>query len=417
MRKQSKLLVGLLIAVVPAFCLDKISSDQWPRTGGTINVVIADDQGIVVLTDSMLTQRWQDAAGSPHYRQLSAPGQKLFRIDDQTVIAFAGFASAATPYVPNFLNNIPAMVGRYQDRLRRSGPLAFSVKLELLQDIFTYYLSGIENLRDGRDEGDYQLQLLMAGYDLDGTPRLARLVLAKSLTQSWTGPLSESIAREHWVIPTTRRQTLCINGIGEEAVRLLRATNEWSPDDISGACWRRSDTVAPLTLEQMKSLGTELEKHTAERFREVGGPRQIAVFSNGRLDGPINRPGFPHVDISAFKFEIITGVNAKGEGGQGKPYPFGVVVTGSGMFTLYFTNEFVHDRQELDDAYFGRNLFTDCILMYQGGKTRLDNSNQVIDSDLEIAVGVPHDSPVVKELLRDFKWRSVKYDVPMAPRL
>jgi hypothetical protein len=53
--------------------------------------------------------------------------------------------------------------------------------------------------------------------------------------------------------------------------------------------------------------------------------------------------------------------------------------------------------------------------VYRGGKTHLEKSNQVIDSDLEIAAGVPHNSAGVKQLLRDFSWRTVTYDAHLAP--
>jgi hypothetical protein len=414
MPKLSPILAALLVTVAPALCGDQPGPNQWPRTGGTINIVVASDQEIVLLTDSMLTESWRDAAGIAHSRQLREPGQKLFRIDDRTVITFAGFASADTPVLKDFLNSVPAMVGRYQDRLRGLSPLSFSVKLDLIQDVFAYYLSGIENLRDG-DEGDYQLQLMMAGYDLDGTARLGRIVLARSSRAGRTGLVSDSTAREHWVIRAGPRQIVCINGIGDAAIQMLRHTNEWIPDETSSACWRRSETAASLGPEEMKSLAIELEKQTAVRFPEVGGPKQIATFSNARLE--IDQPSFPSVNISPFKFRIVTGVSMNSGAGPGSPYPYGVVVTGPGVFTLYFSNEFVHARQELDDGYFGRNRFKDCILLYRGGKTRLEKSNDEVDSDLEIASGVRRDSPEVKELLRDFGWRSVKYDVPMAPKL
>ena len=55
---------------------------------GTINIVLANENGLVVLTDSMIT------AGD---RQLPEPGQKLFKLDDRTVCAIAGFVSAPAP--------------------------------------------------------------------------------------------------------------------------------------------------------------------------------------------------------------------------------------------------------------------------------------------------------------------------------
>src|SRR5437773_8729278 len=55
---------------------------------GTINVALGNKNGIVVLTDSMLTT-------GDH--QLPNPGEKLFKLDDHTVCAIAGFVSAPGP--------------------------------------------------------------------------------------------------------------------------------------------------------------------------------------------------------------------------------------------------------------------------------------------------------------------------------
>lgn len=66
------LLIVLLTIVVPPLAAGQ-DSDGGLVVHGTINVVLGNQNGLVVLTDSMLT------AGD---HQQPDPGQKLFQLDD-----------------------------------------------------------------------------------------------------------------------------------------------------------------------------------------------------------------------------------------------------------------------------------------------------------------------------------------------
>jgi 20S proteasome alpha/beta subunit len=145
MRAASIIVMLVSVFGAQAFCEDKGKVEPGPSLHGTINVLVANDRGIVVLADSRLTEITERPDGTLVSRQLPTPHQKVFRIDDRTICAFAGFAAANTPPLPDFLNNIPAMVGRYEDRLRTAGPLSVSDKLQLMQDVFAHYLTGIAN--------------------------------------------------------------------------------------------------------------------------------------------------------------------------------------------------------------------------------------------------------------------------------
>jgi hypothetical protein len=140
--------VILFCGVVGNLACGQTQGEPGPVLRGTINVVAAQGQDMVVLTDSMLTETRQDVHGARTYRQLAEPGQKLFQIDDHTVCTFAGFASTNTPTVPDFLNNVSAIMGRYKDRLRNAGPLTVAQKLGMLEVVFSHYLKGIANIRD-----------------------------------------------------------------------------------------------------------------------------------------------------------------------------------------------------------------------------------------------------------------------------
>jgi hypothetical protein len=407
MRKSLVVFMLFCAVAVHALRVDDTKTVPGPSRRGTINVLVANDQGIVVLTDSMLTETGLDASGILTSRQSLTPGQKLFQIDGQTVCAFAGFAWADTSPLSDFLNSVPDIMGRFQDRLRRTpGALSVSDKLELLEGIFTYYLTGIVNIRDG--DGDYRFELLLAGYDPDGTPEIGRLVLGTAQEPTFVGPLVRSITKERSIFPIAHRQMICVNGIKDVALEMLRGTNAWRTDPGIGPCEESTSDQKLLSIEQMKALAISLKQHTTDRYKEVGGPNQIAVLANGHVQSPIEQPVFEKkVVLSGFRFVIISTAGFDNSGIPGPPQ--GRAVTAQGLFGLYFRNEFIHVRQELDNAYYGRNMFKDCVLMYSGGKTQFEKTNQVINSDLEIAAGVPLDAPEVKKLVNDFEWRTVKH--------
>src|SRR5258706_9342798 len=99
---------------------------------GTINVALGNENGIVVLTDSMLT------AGA---QQRPDPGQKLFKLDDRTVCAIAGFVSAAAVSapptsppvaVPDLNTNTSAIIHEYIRQSARQAPQTIAEKLRAL---------------------------------------------------------------------------------------------------------------------------------------------------------------------------------------------------------------------------------------------------------------------------------------------
>ena len=94
---------------------------------GTINVALGNENGIVVLTDSMIT------AGE---HQLSEPGQKLFRLDDWTVCALAGFVYAPAAYnrssVPELNTSAGAVIEEYARKSSRQTQQSIEEKLGAL---------------------------------------------------------------------------------------------------------------------------------------------------------------------------------------------------------------------------------------------------------------------------------------------
>jgi hypothetical protein len=129
-----------------------------------------------MLTDSMLTEFGKDLHGV--VQSVSLEPSRSLRIDSKTVCAFRCFAG---PTAFRQTLNSALIIGRYRDRLRglsKNGiPLSFSNKLDMLEDVASYYLTGIANIRDGNTTDDYRFELFLAGYETDGTPQIGTLEL------------------------------------------------------------------------------------------------------------------------------------------------------------------------------------------------------------------------------------------------
>lgn len=139
----------------------------------------------------------------------------------------------------------------------------------------------------------------------------------------------------------------------------------------------------------------------------VGGPNQIAVLTGGHAQF-VEQPKFPPITATGFKFRILATLGVEGsESRVGRQMGFGSFVGRDESFTLYFKDSFTRVQQRLDEAYFAGNVFRECRLLYDGGRLKFEDSNQVYDSDL-ILGRVDRNTPEVKHLLKDFKWRHIE---------
>src|ERR1017187_8634450 len=154
MNRQFTLRIALAL-----WCLSTVASGDAtapnPVLTGTVNIVLANANGIVVLTDSDQT-RWLPT-GEPITNP--QPGQKLFRIDDKTVCTIAGFGSVPLPGFPEFTNSAAGVLDSYSAELRsKVGRHSFHEKLTSLRFLFDMTLSGIGNLQhlNQAQVGDYE---------------------------------------------------------------------------------------------------------------------------------------------------------------------------------------------------------------------------------------------------------------------
>jgi hypothetical protein len=175
MTNRTRRFPGVMRSVVLPLCLTAgiaISAVGQTKTSeGTVNIALANVNGIVLLTDSALSSK--DAQGVWHHEKT---GQKLFRLDDKTVCSFAGFA-AETGWVPPELNiEVTGIIAQFTDELSQHPVPELDAKLGAIGFLVGSYIDLVTNRHEvvvGPGTPDtYKFEVIVAGYDADGKSKL-----------------------------------------------------------------------------------------------------------------------------------------------------------------------------------------------------------------------------------------------------
>jgi 20S proteasome alpha/beta subunit len=205
---------------------------------GTINIFLANQNGIVVLTDSRLTNM-------STMQPLPDPSQKLFQIDSWTVVAYAGFASEPLRMDPEVDNETARIIKEYGDSLSSHKDRRLSVreKLRQLAFILQTRIELITAINGDKPSGrNYDLEITIAGYDADGTAKIEELDLALSSTSP---SYSVAVSPPHEQIVQSR---LCytVRGIRDVAIDVLTHPDKYQADPavaVYEVARRGADTV------------------------------------------------------------------------------------------------------------------------------------------------------------------------------
>jgi 20S proteasome alpha/beta subunit len=371
-----------------------LASTPSPVVHGTINVVMGNSNGIVLLTDSMQTGTMPDG----HDEQLPAPGQKLFQLDETTVCAVAGFLSASTEKVPEFLNNTAAIIERYKRQVPDGSQLTLDEKLAALEKTFEFFIEGTLSIRlDSREAEKYKFEMFIAGYDSKGQATLASFVIG------WHGagaPHAEIEESSETLVGKVFVYGL--HGEPDVAEDVMQNPHKFLSDPAikDYATAKCSGRVDSLSLDQMKALAIALAKVTSDRYKSVGGPNQIAVIKGGHVFS-VEQPSFSTPKLPPFDFGLVGHNTATGP----------VLSASSSRFALsiYVGNRLTDcGKILLDRAVFIDNGFVRCVILYDGGRTRFESDNKVVNSALVIG---PHakNREQVDHLIHDFSWALVCY--------
>jgi 20S proteasome alpha/beta subunit len=370
---------------------------------GTINIALGNKNGLVVLTDSMVSTT--DPATGKMY-QLPNPGQKLFKLDERTVCSVAGFASAPAGSgskiaLPDLNTNTSAIIHEY---VRQSAPQprqSIAEKLRALASLFTMHLAMIANVRDAAGSptpiNAYAFQLIVAGYDIDDKPKIGRIVLGM---KSDKGSLISKIEAVS-LVNVEEKLVSQLNGMPDVAAQILLHP-ESKPQDAAIALYAASQTEnggRSLTLEQMVELAKRLAYYSHKAHPEVGGDNQVAVFERPQIVR-IDQPNFPEPPRPLLRFSLVVGSQFS--------YSSVVFAKGPAVFVRCSWRGMQHD---LDGHYYIGSEFTKSVLMFDGGDVSLGDTNHVTDSVLLLGPHAKVENKTVRRLTMAFPSLRIAYAV------
>jgi hypothetical protein len=196
-----------------------------------------------------------------------------------------------------------------------------------------------------------------------------------------------------------------LNGIRDVADQLLNNPKLKSKDSVLSqyAMAMGRNGGESLSIEQLKQIALKMKGYTAEQYREVGGADQIAVFEKGK-PVIVQAPSFPAPPRPVVHYALMVNVSVSNFGPIGGPAP-----------TIFVRCYWNGTQRQLDDNYFIANQFVNSVLIYDGGRLNLGDSNEVTNSELVLGLHAKVTDNEVKQLVKSFAWSRVLKAVPKSP--
>ena len=400
---------ALLTCLILAACWEPSHAQDAPRpTRGTLITAMGNKQGIVVMTDSRASR----GDGEGHFvADPEHPIQKLIKYNEHLVCAAAGLwlepARKQSAPQENILPKLDiqalGIVQTYRDAVRSRGAnqsmsdtlaglsAAIRSRFDIQADLNAYLGHSAEEIAN-----IYRLQLILAGIDTDGEPKIGRIEIGVS-RERWDDGQLHWTAREilprkqeglpadcHGLMPVKDELVVCSAGIdGKEKYMLAhpeKFTQASIMRDYIAACDR--DHGASLSLEYLKKLGHLFKFETGYFDDRVGGNDQIATIRKDTdVDLEMPRNLVPITNQAPFTVWICRpGATITGMGGG---------VIGSNIPVIFESCTFVTMQVFLDGNVFMHCIFRDSELVYRGG----DNTLFEDDNRIEGNKSVLHSSP------------------------
>ena len=356
---------------------------------GTINIFLANRNGLVAVTDSRLSSNGKAVAR----------GQKLFKVDDHTICAVAGFymdsgvplkrADGQTLY-PAYTSISEILRGYF-----RANPSP--IDLNRLASVLTQSLNFVAtvdkiNLSTNKPT---ESQITLAGYR-DGNLYISQLFLVPVLVHGRieyeVHPQKEKLVKNGLAFATAG-----LDQIAQSSLNNPKAATSVNPYD--GRPLKAHDPMmeklsiaksredgANLSIEDLTELARDLEVKTAKAYsNEVGDDIETAVLFDGRVQ-TFQQPVDEHIDINRFPYTKISGLKVSG-------VSFG---TSESTYTLMEYSSLAGMLISLDGSLFLGDSFSRCHLIYRGAANVFyDPSNAVVDSELDLGPSVRDDDPFV----------------------
>jgi hypothetical protein len=404
MRAQVITSISLILAALLITAREAIPQEQPVSPSlatGTLNLVLANKNGFVVITDSgkSSAQPFQCNGQQQFYCDDS---QKLFRTTPQSAMMIAGFASGRdnTPLDLAVASVIRKEFSGAQWRNDDHANNVPSTAEGVLQDALT----DVAAIFDPAQTPPQNLVLIatFVRFDTDRVP----IVEVKYFIERWkpTGP-QNSLVPEYTVQNESKKVTTFVYfpaGVTCVAEAILSG-HYVSNNAVLERFYekRRNNLLSEMSLEDMLNLAKVIMKETEKFTDVVGGEDQVGVFpaDGGNLQWslPTNLPSEAQLQPRTLRFEGISCSNLSSPPPCGYA-PVSFMVNPNQRYDeifkkFFLASQFVQIPVALDGNLFVGNTFDHATLRWRGTSFFM-RRNTFKDCVLEMPIGteLPHGS-------------------------
>jgi hypothetical protein len=372
--------------------------DQPSIQTGTLNVVLANRNGVVIATDS---RRSSQQPFDCHGRQQTFcdDSQKLFKTGTASALAIAGFASGGLPGVSGTPLNVEVS-SFLRRRFGSSGIPDQRGNVEMVTSYaateFVQLLPGLAGLFDPSSINPKDLSFFatVAGIE-NGVPKVAQVCLV---------PQAQAVGRENFVLYFDARPNCLIGGQpGSVTVEhfiqpVLVGCSECTeiPSKIVSTTFQTHDpailayyssvktkNLDNFTTAQMEDLARAMLRKAAMHTDMIGGDAQVIVFPI-RGEPSVSMPLLPSNQTLVPNMVLTTACVYSHDFPNGRPLPgprqtmtFGGKNWAEAPMSQYFlADEFENVTITLDNNYLVGDSFNSVTFNYFGSKQRSKLFNQ-----------------------------------------
>ncbi len=362
---------------------------------GTLNIIVANRNGMVVGTDSRTTR------GDGTFEDNE---QKLFLIGNSIAITIAGFGSGQVGR--HFTVSVSGIINNYIDELARNKYTpSYAEAVTTLPNIIRFGLTGIHIA--ARDLGilnsePFTFIMMIAGKESNNF-KVTRITLKPGERASEGMRYFQSSVVETKEFTTDKGTfVFATAGLDEVCNDVLKNPAKYLGFGGSFSRLITAETDAQrnnLGLDDIKSLTANLLLLTERATKYVGGPLQLAFFENGAFVPAASTQSFvkrrPTTPFSILRGSVF-------EGGAPK----------SGTLLFHLENIFLNANVDLTNNVFVGCTFSDDVLLLRSDDFFFGESNLVHNSDLALGINVNTADPNVQHLIRSFRWRRILVERP-----